>query len=226
MLVRPAYGRGMLDADTPATPARHTRARRAVRRAVLSRRRPLAAVCVALAVVAGVNAARPAPPPTVAVRVAAHDLVSGTVLRPDDLVVRHYPAAVAPLGSVTDAVGRTLAGPVRAGEPVTDVRLVSPSLAAGYPGRFLVPVRIADADVVSLVRVGDQVDVVAADPRRGDAFAVAVDVPVVALPATAADVTGAAPLSGRLVVVAALPSEVDHIAGAAASDLLTLVVRH
>jgi hypothetical protein len=87
-------------------------------------------------------------------------------------------------------------------------------------------VRIADADVVSLVRVGDQVDVVAADPRRGDAFAVAVDVPVVALPATAADATGAAPLSGRLVVVAALPSEVDHIAGAAASDLLTLVVRH
>jgi len=216
----------MLETDTPATPARRTRARRAVRRAVLARRRPLAAVCLALAVVTGVHAARPDPGSTVAVTVAVRDLPSGTVLAADDLVVRRYPSAVAPVGTATGALGRTLAAPVRAGEPVTDVRLVSPSLAAGYPGRVLVPVRVADADVVSLVRVGDEVDVVAADPRRGEAFAVAVGVPIVALPATAADTTGAAPLSGRLVVVAALPSEVDRIAGAAASDLLSLVLRH
>jgi hypothetical protein len=50
--------------------------------------------------------------------------------------------------------GRTLAGPVRAGEPVTDVRLVSPSLAAGYPGRVLVPVRIADADQIGRIVFG------------------------------------------------------------------------
>jgi Flp pilus assembly protein CpaB len=218
----------MLEAQTPAAPGRRTRARRAVRRLVLARRRPLAAVCLALAVVTGVQAARPSPPPTVEVAVAARDLVSGTVLGADDLVVRHYPAAVAPVGSVPDAVGRTLAAPVRAGEPITDVRLVSPSLAAGYPGRVLMPVRIADADVVALLRVGDQVDVVAADPRRGEASAVAVDVPVVALPTGAdggaADDGGAA-LSGRLVVVAVFPEDVDHIAGASATDLLGLVVR-
>jgi len=176
-------------------------------------------------VVAGVHAARPAPPATVPVTVAARDLVSGTVLTADDLVIRRYPAAVAPVGSPAGAVGRTLAGPVRAGEPVTDVRLVSPSLAAGYPGRVLVPVRIADADAVSLVRVGDRVDVVAADPRRGQASAVAVAVRVVALPLPGRDAAaGAAALSGRLVVVAALPSDVDRIAGAAAADLLSLVV--
>ena len=215
----------MLDPESPTATGRRTRARRAVRRVVLARRRPLAAVCLALAVVAGVHAARPAPPPTVAVTVAARDLVSGTVLTAADLVVRRYPAAVAPVGTATGAVGRTLAGPVRAGEPVTDVRLVSPSLAAGYPGRVLVPVRIADADVVSLVRVGDRVDVVAADPRRGQASAVAVDVPVVALPLAADDsATGASVLSGRLVVVAALPSDVDRIAGAAATDLLSVVI--
>ena len=193
---------------------------------VLARRRPLAAVCLALAVVTGVQAARPAPPATVAVTVAARDLVSGTVLGADDLVIRHYPAAVAPAGSAAGAVGRTLAGPVRAGEPVTDVRLVSPALGAGYPGRVLMPVRIADAAVVALVRVGDQVDVVAADPRRGDAGAVAVDVPIVALPGAEADgSTGAGPLSGRLVVVAVFPEDVDHIAGASATDLLGLVLR-
>ena len=216
----------MLDAQTPATPRRRTRARRAVRRVVLARRRPLAAVCLALAVVTGVHAARPAPPATVRVTVAARDLVSGTVLGSDDLVVRRYPVAVAPVGSAPGAVGRTLAGPVRAGEPVTDVRLVSPALAAGYPDRVLMPVRIADADVVALVRVGDRVDVVAADPRRGDAVAVAVDVPIVAVPAAqGAAGTGADPLSGRLVVVAVFPQDVDHIAGASATDLLGLVVR-
>jgi hypothetical protein len=37
--------------------------------------------------------------------------------------------------------------------------------------------------------------------------------------------TGADPLSGRLVVVAVFPQDVDHIAGASATDLLSLVVR-
>jgi Flp pilus assembly protein CpaB len=215
----------MLDPKTPTSARRRTRLRRAVRRVVLARRRPLAALCLAVAVVAGLHAARPAPPTTLAVTVAARDLASGTVLHTTDLVVRHYPEAVAPAGSLPGAVGRTLAGPVRAGEPVTDVRLVAPSLVAGYPGRVLVPVRVADAEVVALLRVGDRVDVLAADPRRGEASVVAVDVPVVALPAPRGeDDTASAPLSGRLVLVAALPSETDRIAGASASDVLSVVV--
>jgi hypothetical protein len=36
--------------------------------------------------------------------------------------------------------------------------------------------------------------------------------------------TGGADLTGRLVVVAAAPSDVDRIAGAAATDLLSVVV--
>jgi Flp pilus assembly protein CpaB len=216
----------VLEPDAPPAADRLTRARRAVRRVVLARRRPLAALCLAVAVVAGLHAVRPPAPATVTVTVAARDLVSGTVLSPADLEIRRYPAAVAPPGTAATAVGRTLAAPVRAGEPVTDVRLVSPALGAGYPGRVVVPVRIADGDVVALLRVGDRVDVLAADPRRGVAKTVAVDVPVVALPspAPAAD-AGAAPLPGRLVVVAAAPGDVDHIAGASATDLLSVVVR-
>jgi Flp pilus assembly protein CpaB len=211
--------------DLPTFPTgRRERARRSLRRTVLARRRPLAALCVGVAVVAGIQAARPAAPPTRVVRVAAHDLVSGAVLAPDDLVARRFPTAVAPVGSATDPVGRTLAAPVRAGEPITDVRLVAPSLLAGYPGRVALPVRVADADAAALLRVGDRVGLVAADPRRGTAAYVAVDVPVLALPATVADAGGPAPLSGRLVVVAAFPSEVDRIAGAAATSLLSVVI--
>ena len=95
---------------------------------------------------------------------------------------------------------------------------------AGYPGRVALPVRVADADAVALLRVGDRVGLVAADPRRGTASYVAVDVPVVALPSPGSEGPDAAQLSGRLVVIAAFPSEVDHIAGAAATDLLSVVI--
>jgi Flp pilus assembly protein CpaB len=210
--------------DALSNGTRRARFRRAARRTVLARRRPVAALCVAIAAVAGVHAARPPAGPTVAVTVAARDLAPGTVLAPRDLVVRHYPADVAPAGSDVRAVGRTLAAPVRRGEPVTDVRIVTPSLVSAYPDRVALPVRIADADAVSLVRVGDQVDLVAADPRRGTASYVAVDVPVLALPAPSQDDAATSALTGRLVLIAAAPADVDRIAGAAATDLLSIVI--
>jgi Flp pilus assembly protein CpaB len=131
---------------------------------------------------------------------------------------------LAPVGSTARAVGRTLAAPVRAGEPVTDVRLVGPSILAGYPGRVALPVRIADSDAVALLRPGDHVGLLAADPRRGTAAAVAVDVPVLSIPEPDADPSGSAALPGRLVVVAAFPSDVDRVAGASATDLLSIVI--
>ncbi len=202
---------------------RRTRLRRAVRRTVLARRRPLAALAAAVAVLAGVAAARPPGDDTVAVTVAAHDLVSGTVLTSGDLEVSRLPVGSAPGGLETHPAGRTLAAPVRQGEPITDVRLVAPALVAGYPGRVAMPVRIADADMVGLLRVGDHVDLVAADPRAGTATYAALDVPVLALP-TPTDDHRSETLGGRLVVVAVLPDEVAQIAGASATDLLSVVI--
>jgi Flp pilus assembly protein CpaB len=213
-----------LTGDPAPLADRRTRLRRAVRRSVLARRRPLAAVCAAVAVLAGLHAARPPAGDTVAVTIAARDLASGTVLTASDLAVRRVPPDAAPHGLESRPLGRTLAAPIRSGEPVTDVRLVAPALVSGYPGRVAVPVRIADAEAVGLLRVGDHVDLVAADPRAGTATYVAVDVPVVALPVPSDPRSGSQGLTGRLVVVAALPSDVDPIAGAAATDLLSLVI--
>jgi Flp pilus assembly protein CpaB len=210
--------------DSPLLAAgRRQRLRRAVRRTVLARRRSLAAICAAVAVLAGIRAVQPPPAPTVPVRVAARDLPSGTVLAADDLVTRRWPRQAAP-PSARAPLGRTLAAPLRAGEPVTDVRLVSPSLVSGYPGRVALPVRVADADAAALLRVGDRVGLVAADPRRGTASYVAADVPVLALPTPTEQTGGATGLPGRLVVVGPLPEEVDHIAGAAATHLLSVVI--
>jgi Flp pilus assembly protein CpaB len=92
-------------------------------RALLSRhRRLLAAVFAAAAAALGLLVARPHPT-GVPVLVAAHDLSAGTTLTPADVTERVYPARTVPAGTVRQAAGRTLSGPLRRGEPLTDVRL-------------------------------------------------------------------------------------------------------
>ncbi|QXG74943.1 Flp pilus assembly protein CpaB [Modestobacter sp. L9-4] len=124
-------------------------------------------VCLAL-----VLALRPPPPAagsaptTVPVVVAAADLAAGAALTAADLAVALVPADSAPAGVVTDVpqlTGAVLASPLRAGEPVTDVRVVGPGLWAAVPtGQVAAPVRLADLAVATLLRAGDRVDVLAA----------------------------------------------------------------
>lgn len=206
---------------------RRTRPRRGrLRRAVLARRRLLAAVAAAFAVLVGLQAAAPSPLATRPVLTAAHDLPAGVVLEPDDLARASYPPAIVPTGAQTaaeDVIGRTTTGPVRAGEPLTDVRLVHGSLLDGYPGRVAVPVRVADPGAVALLRVGDRVDVVAADPQgRSDAVVVAGGAPVVALP----EADEAALASGGLVVLAVTDDTARALATAAVSGYLSIALTH
>jgi len=128
------------------------------------RRRLLSASFVGLAVVFGLGAVRPAPPATGPVLVATHDLVAGQLLDASDLTVRRFPVDLVPAGAVLEVApltARRLAGPMRAGEPLTDARLVGPSLLRGLTGQVAVPVHVADAQTAQLVRPGDRVDVVA-----------------------------------------------------------------
>ena len=196
---------------------------RAVRRAVLARRRLLAALLTAVAVAAGLHAVAAPPPVAVDVSVAARDLPAGTVLAPGDLRTVGFAPGSVPDGVSRDAPGRTLAAPLRAGEPVTDVRLVGPALTEGYPGLSAVPVRLPDPAMAALLRVGDRVDLVSADPQGGPAGVVARAVPVLALPEPGPG-TGVAELPGRLVVIGALPADVPRIADASARTYLTLAL--
>ncbi len=57
---------------------------------------------------------------------------------------------------------------MRAGETITDVRLVGPALLAGYGDQLVAaPVRIADAGSAALLQPGDVIDVLAADGVGG-----------------------------------------------------------
>lgn len=201
-----------------------TRIRLGFRRRVLVHRRPLAALAAAVAVVAGVHATGPAPPATVGVWTARTALASGHQIVAADLVRVRFLTRSAPpsrVRSVRAALGRTVATPVGAGEPVTAGHLLGPALLRGHPGTVAVPVRVTDPAVVGLLRVGDRVGVLATDLQgRDEATVLAPDATVLALPRSGGDPgTG---LPGRLVVLAVPPGLAALLAAAAARDYLTV----
>ncbi|MDV7243929.1 MULTISPECIES: SAF domain-containing protein [Rhodococcus] len=101
--------------------------------------------------------------------VAVRDLQPGRILVDTDLEVRQLEVRSLPDGAVSalsDVSGRTLASPARAGETLTDVRVLGPRLAAtaaGIEDARIVPVRLADPAVAELLREGDRVDVLTVD---------------------------------------------------------------
>jgi Flp pilus assembly protein CpaB len=122
-----------------------------------------------LVILAAVAALRPDPDDArVQTVVAARDLAPGTELAASDVRLETRSAATIPDGSQVDmstVVGATLAGPARRGEVLTDVRLLSPRLAesAAGPDARIVALHIEDTALLDLIRVGDVVDVLAAD---------------------------------------------------------------
>ncbi len=142
---------------------------RAWRLAVGARRRVIAGLLAALAVVLVVAELRPTEPLSgMLVVVAAVDLEGGVTVSPTDVRTVSLPADVVPVGVVRrleDAVGHTLAAPIRRGEPITDVRFLGPGLITrrqASAGLVATPVRITDAGSVVFLRAGDRVDVLAA----------------------------------------------------------------
>jgi len=147
-------------------------------------RRLLAALFAGLAVLTGVSAVRTSDDLT-PVLVARHDLASGHVVTPGDLRTVGVPPASLPRHRLDRdaAVGRRVAGPMREGEPLTDVRVVRPGSLAGYGAdAVLTTVRVDPVEVASLA-TGDRVDVVAVDPGgESPAEIVARDVEIVTVP--------------------------------------------
>lgn len=155
---------------------------------------------------------------------ASHDLPGGDVLAGEDLTRTRVPPDAAPRAALgrADAIGRTLAAPLSRGEVLTAVRLVGRGLLAGYPGRTAVPLRVTDADVVPMLRVGDRVTVVAADPDGRQAPETLVEsAPVVAIPRARTASSSAQP--GRLVVVAVPSWSAIEVAAASAAEYLSVI---
>ncbi|MGH8970306.1 MAG: RcpC/CpaB family pilus assembly protein, partial [Actinomycetes bacterium] len=198
-------------------------------------RRLLSAGLLAGSVALALHALSPPSAATVPVLAAGHDLAGGTTVREGDLAVLRVAADAVPDGAMRptdETVGRTLVGPVRAGEVVTDVRLLGPSHVAGLgEGTVATPVRIADPGSVSLLRPGDVVDVLAAaapdgsGDATGEARLVAAAVRVVTLPAERESGLGGDFGEGALVVLATSSQTAARLASAAVTDRLSVTIR-
>lgn len=194
----------------------------ATRRALLRRRRLLAVVCVVGAVAAGLRATAPPIAPRTEVVVAAHDLAGGTMLSAADLAVVAFDEDAVPDGvsaDPADITGAILAAPLRAGEPVTDVRVVGAGLTDAAPGTVAVPVRLSDAAQAGLLTAGDEIDLLATDPETRATVTVASDVLVLAVPDRDRESTDA--ITGRLVVLGVPVAEVAAVTGAAVTSFVT-----
>ena len=186
-----------------------------------------------LAAAAIVLALRPSPalpadprPAAVGVAVAAADLPAGTVLSRAELTVAQLPPSAVPSGTAREPaplVGRVLAGSVRAGEPLTDVRLVGTGLTRLLPeGLVAAPIRLADLAVAALVHTGDRVDVLATahDAQRADV--VAADALVLATDGRPRDAS--ADPGGGLLLLAVDAATAERLAATAASATLTVTL--
>ena len=116
--------------------------------------------------------------------VARHDLASGQLIEETGVRTATLTATPDHALATSDAVGRRVAGPMRAGEPLTDYRVLRPDALDGYgDDAVLTSVVVPDASSLTGVQVGDRVDVVAVDPHgESRAEVVARGVEVVTLP--------------------------------------------
>ncbi len=195
---------------------------RDLRRALTRHRVLLSAGLAAGSVATAVSALAPAAAPTGAVVVAARDLVPGVPLGSGDLRTVELPLGAVPSGALDDpaaAAGRLVPGPVRAGEPLTDVRLLGPALLGDGP-EVATPVRVAERATAALVAPGDVVDVLSAAPEGGVAASTVVtSVRVLAVPLADDD-----PGEGALLVLAATRPAAARLAAAAVTGRLSVVV--
>ena len=170
---------------------------------------------------------RTAAPPSSAIVVATRDLPPGAVLSAADVGVRGVPPGLVPSGALVragDATGQSLAAAVRAGEPLTDVRLLGPAetrLTSGDSDAVAVAVRLADPAVAELLHPGSRVDVVTAGDGQAAAGVLATDATVLMVRAGPSG-TGD---QGRLVVLAVRRDAATGVAAAGLHDPVAVTLR-
>lgn len=136
------------------------------RRAVLLRR--VAAAVLVLCAGMSALASRSSSDPRVAV--FTRDVRPGDVVSAQDVELRPLPEEFAPassLSSIEEADGQIVASHASSGEVVTSTRLIGPDLTRALVGDdaadfTLVPVKLAEPDIMPMLHHGDRVSVITA----------------------------------------------------------------
>lgn len=191
-----------------------------LRRTLYLRRRPLAASCAFVAVLATLLALLPPPPTMIEVVATRSALPGGTVLTADHLTTVSLPPDMAPVGAtqaIDEAVGRTLAGPVAARSALTATSL-SDGERLAREGHVLTSLPLGTGAIADLVRPGVRIDLL--DPSGEP---VATDVRVVAQPDTPNGGSFGMGVSSRSIVVEVPASAAARLASLGASPPLIVV---
>lgn len=154
--------------------------RRRLRRFTYLRRRTIAALATALAVLAALRFLAPVPAEHVTIVAAAQALPGGTTVQPSDLTWVDVPSEAVPEGALTTvdaAVGRTLNGPLSARSPVTEAS-VTPGQQLAREGYVIAPLPLTDDTLAPLLQAGVHLDLLSST----DGAFLAQNVRVVATP--------------------------------------------
>jgi pilus assembly protein CpaB len=208
------------------TPQRR-RPLRALARAASWHRRKLAVVAAIAAVLTGISAAAPEGPAMITVVKAKSQLPGGTILAAADLMVDSAVASDVPEGVLTDPnvlVGKTLAAPVAENQMMT-LLTTTAARSTVSSGHVIAPLKLADSSLTALLRPGDVVDVVAADPQAEQpATVIASGARIVTVPEVPDDRAGPGP-DGGLVLIDVDSRTAALVAQAAASATLSIFWR-
>lgn len=161
-----------------------------LRRALRWHRRLLAALLAGLAVYFAL-ATLTERNDTTRVVVAVHTIASGRTVGAGDLTTLDLPRYAVPEGAFTEideVIGRTLISPAPARAVLTASALVSGGNLVA-PGRVALPVGVSDSAHLSLLRVGDRIDLLGAGPSGAIEVLVS-GVRVIALPEAEAGLFG------------------------------------
>jgi len=192
---------------------------RSIARAIRWHRRGAALFAIVVAVFAGLGAVTSAHTTGAPLVVAATDLSPGVVLQATDLSVVDAPPELVPSGSFTnpvDLVGRPLSVGLTQGTAITTAALTDAGLVDHTAAEVLVPIRVHDADVATLLRVGDRLTIVSSTPE-GIVATVAEHIRVAQLPrAASGGLLSGGSTTGALIVVAVPQAAAARVA--ASSD--------
>jgi pilus assembly protein CpaB len=208
------------------TPQRR-RPLRALARAASWHRRKLAVVAAIAAVLTGISAAAPEGPAMITVVKAKFQLPGGTIVAAADLMVDSAVASDVPDGVLTDPnvlVGKTLAAPVAENQMMT--LLTTTAARSTLPsGHVIAPLKLADSSLTALLRPGEVVDIVAADPQAEQpARVIASGARIVTVPEVPDDRAGPGP-DGGLVLIDVDSHTAALVAQAAESATLSIFWR-
>lgn len=178
------------------------------------------------AVLTGVSAAAPEGPAMISVVKARSQLPAGSVVSTADLLLDRVAASDVPDGVLTDPValvGKTLAAPVAENQMMTP--LAATDARTSVPrGHVIAPLRLADATLAGLLRPGDLIDVIAADPQAGQATVVASGARVVTIPQAPEEGAGSGP-EVALILIDVDAHTASVVAQAAAAATLSVIWR-